>query len=135
MNNRPNNLVVLSAELDWLDLETNAYRTSLLRAELDAHNLQYVIGTGHYTNATAFVVQVPSGRNLEESRDLLRELGKNYIQDSILEIDTANVAYLVSFSEGREFVRPIGQWREVTAKEALGRCAYTLVDGRYFIAE
>ncbi|MCI0560308.1 MAG: hypothetical protein MN733_17620 [Nitrososphaera sp.] len=136
MNNRPYNLVVISAERAALDSETNAARTSSLRKKLDANGLGYAVARGRYkgVDEASFVVQVPSAK-LGEVLPLLRRLGRIYFQESILEVCSRDTVHLVDLTGYKDESQYIGQWREVTAKAAQYRDAYTLVDGRYFIVE
>lgn len=133
MNLNTSTITWISAELSHLSSLENAVRTADLEARLKTMGATYRPARGRYNgfDEQSFGVWTDGGDS--DSLDMLRDLARDYGQETVVEIGPSRDAYLIDLTTEKDLSVYAGQWKEVTYAEAKRRDGYTEIDGRFWI--
>lgn len=129
--NTSTNRVIFSVERAGLPPEVNQYNNARTRRFLEVMGATFIEIKGVYKGIPEVSFMV-FHTNVYLER-LLKEKAKEAKQESILHIDSNNQAYLEFFNGEKNM--ELGRWNEVSKDYAEKQKSYSIIQGRYFLAE
>lgn len=121
---------VLSAERSTLSPDANGLRTKRLHQALLDSGLPFRPAMGSYKGVTEVSFLVFD--STREHGDAIKDLAKQFEQESVPYVDGARMARLI---EADMPGVTIGKWRELEENDARRYPAWTSVGSRYFVAD
>jgi hypothetical protein len=130
--------VIISASKVHNSWEVNSGLSSQLFQQLADRGFRprWVSGRYRGVHESAFIVSLPGNGQAGHVMSELAKLGKRYGQETVLYVDSNRIASLHSPANGWSLthVEELGPWRELDRYAAFTKEAYTVIDGRYFVA-
>lgn len=125
------NRIIFSVEQANKSREENQFNNAEARRTLENFGMTFIEIQGVYkgTSEVSFMV-FHSNKYVEQT---VKQIVKTYNQESILNIDSNNQAYLEFFNGEKNM--ELGRWNEVSKDYAEKQKAYSVIQGRYFLTE